>query len=79
MITLFTLIRDDLSASFSEKGFQKSRIMVLSMLTRLRQFCCDPRLIYDNYQGSSAKLEACMELVESCIAAIDARHESASH
>lgn len=63
------LIRDDLSASFSEKGFQKSRIMVLSMLTRLRQFCCDPRLIYDNYQGSSAKLEACMELVESCIAA----------
>lgn len=63
------LIRDDLNASFSEKGFQKSRIMVLSMLTRLRQFCCDPRLIYDNYQGTSAKLEACMELVESCIAA----------
>ncbi len=63
------LIRDDLHASFAEKGFQKSRIMVLSMLTRLRQFCCDPRLVYDNYQGSSAKLEACMELVESCIQA----------
>jgi len=64
-----TLIRDDLNASFMEKGFHKSRIMVLSMLTRLRQFCCDPRLLYENYQGSSAKLEACMELVESCIEA----------
>lgn len=63
------LIRDDLSTSFAEKGFQKSRIMVLSMLTRLRQFCCDPRLVYDSYQGTSAKLEACMELVESCIQA----------
>lgn len=61
------LIRDDLSSAIASKGLNKSRIMILSMLTRLRQLCCDPRLLYENYNGSSAKLEACMELVENCI------------
>lgn len=61
------MIRDDLQASFALKGMNKSRIVVLSMLTRLRQLCCDPRLLYDNYSGSSAKLDACMELIESCM------------
>lgn len=61
------LIRDDLSTAFATKGISKSRIMILSMLTRLRQFCCDPRLIYENYDGASAKLDACMELIENCI------------
>lgn len=63
------LIRNDLQAAFVEKGLNKSRIMVLSMLTRLRQFCCDPRLIYENYSGESAKLKACMELIENCMQA----------
>lgn len=61
------LIRDDLTTAFATKGISKSRIMILSMLTRLRQFCCDPRLIYENYDGASAKLDACMELIENCI------------
>lgn len=63
------LMRDDLQNAFAQKGLNRSRIMVLSMLTRLRQFCCDPRLIYENYSGESAKLKACMELVENCMEA----------
>lgn len=39
------------------------------MLTRLRQLCCDPSLCYDNYRGGSAKLELCMELLESSVQA----------
>lgn len=46
-----SLIREDLHKSFKQKGFENSKIMVLSMLTRLRQLCCDPRLLYENYQG----------------------------
>ncbi len=42
-----------------------SRLQILSALTRIRQVCCDPRLIYENYRGGSAKLETCMELVRS--------------
>lgn len=63
------MIRNDLQASFARSGLPKSRMMVLSMLTRLRQLCCDPRLLYENYSGRSAKLEACMELIESSMQA----------
>ena len=43
------------------------RIKILAMLTRLRQICCDPALVYENYKGSSAKLEQCIELIDSCV------------
>ena len=51
------------------QGFegQEQRIKVLAMLTRLRQLCCDPHLVYENFRGKSAKLEQCMELVDSCV------------
>ena len=39
------------------------------MLTRLRQICCDPALCYENYDGGSAKLESCMELLTEAAAA----------
>ena len=45
----------------------EGRFEILAMLTRLRQICCDPSLVYDNYKGGSGKLEQCMELIDSCI------------
>ncbi|MCR5121146.1 MAG: SNF2 helicase associated domain-containing protein [Ruminococcus sp.] len=45
----------------------EERIKILAMLTRLRQLCCDPHLVYENYEGGSAKLEQCIDLVESCV------------
>lgn len=50
-----------------EKGYEKSQIKILSMLTRLRQICCDPALCFDGYDGGSAKLELCMEIVKNSI------------
>ncbi len=38
---------------------------MLAELTKLRQLCCDPRLLYDDYRGHGAKLDAIMQLVES--------------
>lgn len=46
---------------------QNDKIKILAMLTRLRQICCDPSLVYENYEGKSAKLEQCIELVKSCV------------
>lgn len=46
----------------------KNRMVVLAMLTRLRQLCCEPALLYENYKEESAKFELCMNLVESTIA-----------
>ena len=36
------------------------------MLTRLRQLCCDPRLVYENYAMVGNKINACMEYIETC-------------
>lgn len=49
----------DLTAGNAESG----RMLLLSLLTRLRQLCCDPSLCYEDYTGGSAKLESCMELL----------------
>lgn len=48
-----------------ENGYERSQIKILSMLTRLRQICCDPSLYYENYRGGSAKLDLCMEIVKN--------------
>jgi superfamily II DNA or RNA helicase len=67
---LATLARTrlDLEAALSRHGAGQGRLMILAALTRLRQICCDPSLLYEEYHGGSVKLDACLELVESCIA-----------
>ena len=53
----------------AQKGedFQKNKLQVLAELTKIRQICCDPELLFDKYTGGSAKREACMELIQSAI------------
>lgn len=46
-------------------GYQEDRMQILAELMRLRQICCDPSLCYENYQGGSAKLDTCMELIHT--------------
>ncbi|WAH37899.1 DEAD/DEAH box helicase [Alicyclobacillus dauci] len=55
------------AASLETDGFQKSRMKILSGITRLRQLCCHPALFVDNYRGTSGKLEQFTELVGECI------------
>ena len=48
-----------------QEEFNKNKLQILAELTKLRQICCDPGLCYDNFKGSSAKLEACVDLIEN--------------
>ena len=59
-------MRDDLRGK-TEEELRHSRIEILAELTRIRQICCDPALLYDNYHGDSVKKETCMELVRSVV------------
>ncbi len=54
-------------AAQKNEDFQKNKLQVLAELTRIRQICCDPELLYEKYAGKSAKREACMELIQSAI------------
>ncbi|MCH5341258.1 MAG: SNF2 helicase associated domain-containing protein [Acetatifactor sp.] len=47
--------------------FQRNKIQILAELMKLRQICCDPGLCFEDYEGGSAKLEACLELVQNAV------------
>lgn len=51
----------------SNEGYQSNKLKVLAFLTQIRQICCDPSLLFENYTGESAKKEACMEIVQRAI------------
>ena len=50
-----------------ETGYERNKIAVLAELMKLRQICCEPSLIYDDFDGESAKSLACMEMVRNAI------------
>ena len=54
-----------LLARQSQQEFNQSKIEILAELTKLRQLCCDPALLYENYQAASSKLELCLELIQN--------------
>lgn len=39
------------------------RIQILAMMTRLRQLCCDQRIVYPQTMEPSSKLKACMDII----------------
>ena len=52
----------------NEEEFKKNKIQILAELTKIRQICCDPSLLFDDYYGSSAKRQACIELIGNALA-----------
>lgn len=52
----------------SDEEFKTAKIQILSELTKLRQLCCDPALIYENYKSPSAKSALCVDLIKNAVA-----------
>ena len=50
-----------------ESDFRKGKIEILAELMHIRQICCDPSLMFEDYDGRSAKTELCMDLIDSLI------------
>ena len=55
----------EILSSSGNSGEDKMR--VLAEITRLRQLCCDPSLLFEDYKGSSTKRAACLELIQNAI------------
>lgn len=53
----------EIGRGFTDGGMETNKIVILALLTRLRQICCHPALCYEDYLGESGKLATCMELV----------------
>lgn len=57
-------LKHDTWKHLTKGSFRKNRIKILAGLTRLRQLCCHPALFVEGYNGSSAKFDQLMEILE---------------
>ncbi|TKD69213.1 DEAD/DEAH box helicase [Pseudalkalibacillus hwajinpoensis] len=57
-------LRTDTLKHLDKDTIRKNRIKILAGLTRLRQICCHPSLFVDGYEGSSAKFQQLLQIVE---------------
>ncbi len=49
------------------ESFGRGKFQVLALLTRLRQICCDPALLYEGYDAGSCKTEAILTLIDRVV------------
>lgn len=51
----------------SDEKFTHNKIAILAELMRIRQICCEPSLVFEDFGDESAKRQACLELIHSAI------------
>lgn len=59
--------KKEMDEIIAEEGFKKGSFKILQLLGRLRQLCIDPKIIYEDYEGGSSKIEHLITLVEEII------------
>ena len=57
-------VNEELQQLYDIEGSDKMQI--LKMLTRLRQLCLEPRLVYDNIDQPSSSLKLVWNLLKQC-------------
>lgn len=60
-------VQDIIGKRVREEDFSKSKIEILSYITKLRQLCLDPSVVMEGYNGGSGKIEALIELLQQSI------------
>lgn len=60
-------VNEEIEEILQTDGISKARFMILQLLTKLRQICIDPGIIYDDYKGGSTKLDEFVKIVKEAI------------
>ena len=60
-------VNDEMDKLVNTGGFTKNKMMILALLTRLRQICIHPSIYDANYKGESAKMEALLDTVKELV------------
>ena len=61
-------LRPKVNEAIENKGAGRGRMEVLSAMTELRQICCHPSLVMNEYKGGSGKEELLLEILPAMIA-----------
>lgn len=55
--------KESMEEMIKTEGFEGARFKILQLLTKLRQICIDPSLVFDNYKGESSKIQQLLEII----------------
>ncbi len=58
---------EEMNELIANDGYSKARFKILQLLTKLRQICIDPSILYEDYNKESIKLERLLEIVKNYI------------
>ena len=57
-------VNKEIEEAMATGGIQKVRFLILGLLTKLRQICIDPRIVFDKYIGGSEKMNEFVNIVK---------------
>ena len=58
---------EEMTTLIQNGGFAKNKMIILSLLTKLRQICISPSLILENYQNGSSKMENLLKIIKELV------------
>ena len=59
--------QDAIDEMIAKEGFSKSRFEILKLITKLRQICIDPKILFENYNNESIKMEKLLEIIKNYV------------
>ena len=65
--SLVNSINEEIDSNYDKSNLGKTKILVLSTLTKLRQICCDPSSIIEGYDGGSSKIDLLVDILTKSI------------
>lgn len=57
-------VKKEMEDIMADGGMSKARFLILQLLTKLRQICIDPSIVYENYCDGSNKIEQLVSIVK---------------
>lgn len=65
---IYSAYVSELSEKINNKDIKKDRIVIFSYLMKLRQLCLDPKILLEDYNKKSSKIDTAIELLNTYIA-----------
>ncbi len=56
-------VKEEIDNLMQTEGMTKVRFLILTLLTKLRQLCIDPSILYEDYNGGSNKIDTLVNIV----------------
>ena len=60
-------VNDEMDKMIKSGGFEKNKMLILRLLTRLRQICIEPKLAIESYTGGSSKIDNLIKIIKEVV------------